>query len=140
MRLPLTAMMLLISAAALARDDAAIDASELIAQPAKHIGKTVIIRRIQCVDPGGVGFVCAAQKGREGLRVEAGALGAMTDLAIAEKLIGPCKGVKKLESPACTFRAMIDPTSQRRDDGAGGPGTVTVIYSPQIELYVPLRR
>ncbi|KQP16615.1 hypothetical protein [Methylobacterium sp. Leaf93] len=135
----LVAALLLTSTVALARDDAAVSVPDLIANPAKRIGESIVIRRIRCVDPGGAGLVCVAVRGRLTLRIEASLLGPFTKVDIAEKLIGLCKGEAKLDAAACTFDILITPKTTRQDDGTGGRGTVTVIYGNEIEMYAPRR-
>jgi len=106
----------------------------MLADPKAHRGEMVVVRGIRCVDPGAAGFICEAEAGGRRLRLDASALGADTAQAIAEKLIGPCKGAAALSRPTCTFDVTFTPTGSGFEDG------VTIINTPEIDMSVPRRR
>ncbi|MDP4004145.1 hypothetical protein [Methylobacterium sp. NEAU K] len=54
--------------------------------------------------------------------------------AIAEKLIGPCKGVAALSRLICTLDVKFTPTGSGFEDG------VTIVHTPEIDMSAPTRR
>lgn len=107
------------------------------AQPSKvsrHRGETVVVLGIRCIDPGPGGFICEAAGGGQKLRLDASGLGGGTTEAIAEKLIGPCKGLAALSEPTCTFDVTFVPT------GSGYENGVTIVHTPEIDMGVSRRR
>lgn len=135
MRTALAALVLVVAASGVqAAAKAAVTVNELLATPKAHRGEVVVIRGIRCVDPGAAGFICEAEASGRRLRLDASALGADTAQAIAEKLIGPCKGVTALSRPTCTFDVTFTPTGSGFEDG------VTIINTPEIDMSVPRRR
>lgn len=135
MRTALALFALVIAAgAAPAAGEVTLTVSQLLAEPKGHRGETVVVREIQCIDPGAAGFICEAEVVGRRLRLDASALGADTAQAIAEKLIGPCKGVAALSRSTCTFDVKFVPTGSGFEDG------VTIIHTPEIDMSVPRRR
>ncbi|WP_426313825.1 hypothetical protein ACN9MF_20130 [Methylobacterium fujisawaense] len=68
------------------------------------------------------------------LRLDASEFGDGTNEAVAEKVIGPCNGLKALAKPACTFDVILVPT------GSGFEDSVTIVHAPEIDMSVPPRR
>jgi hypothetical protein len=115
---------------------------ELTESPKAYIGRQIIAPGIGCVDNPKGGFLCVAVVGGQALRIEASVLGARTKVEIAERLTGDCKGTANLSRSACRFDAGIEPTAGYRDtmETPSGSMPITVIVSPSIEMYRPVRR
>lgn len=133
MRLAVVGLVILATCPALARGSAEASVRQLLDNPKHYKDEIIVVRRIRCVDPGAAGFICEATDGRRRLRLNGSALGAITEQAIAEKLIGPCKGVAALSRPACTFDAVLTPTGFGFEDG------VTILHAQEIDLVKPRR-
>ncbi|KQS82460.1 hypothetical protein ASG32_23115 [Methylobacterium sp. Leaf361] len=135
MRSVLAALALVVAAGeAQAAGKVTLTVSQLLADPKRHRGETVTVRRIRCVDPGPGGFICEAKVGDQQLRLDAAGIGGGTTEAIAEELIGPCNGIAALAKPDCTFDVTFVLTGSGFEDG------VTIIHTPEIDMSVPRRR
>jgi hypothetical protein len=126
-------LLLLCTGPTLARGSAEVTPQQLLDNPKRYDSKLIVVRRIRCVDPGATGFVCEATAANRRLRLDGTVLGSITEPAIAEKLIGPCKGVAALIRPTCTFDVVLTPTGSEIEDG------ITVIHAQEIDLVKPRR-
>lgn len=114
----------------------------IAASPKTYVGKSIGFRGAACFDDPKGDFICRVTGGGHVLRIEAGSLGMPGGDAVAERLIGLCKGRDKLESPACRFDIEIEPRSaQDEATMAEFEGErVTRFYSGTIEMRVAGKR
>ena len=113
------------------------DLRKLVDDPGAYVSKRIRVASISCVDDPKGGYVCMRTVGGQILRIQAEALGAGTEMGIAERLLGDCKGTANLQRTACRVDAEIEPSSGKRDvmDTPGGSMPVTIVEAVDIEMY-----
>ncbi|GJD65206.1 hypothetical protein [Methylobacterium frigidaeris] len=114
---------------------------QFVDNPKAYVEKTVVIPGIACVNPPKGDFLCMMKVGGQVLRIQASGLGPKTNLTIAERLTGDCKGTANLENPACKVDAEFTPRTVVKDavDTPWGSLPVVEVYAPQVEMYRPKR-
>ncbi len=114
-----------------------MSADQAIRDPRSHIGKTIKIGPIGCVDNPSGGFMCLTIARNQGFRLDASLLGEKTKQRIAQKLIGECKGTANLSARECQFDAEITPVDVDRGvvQTAVGSQGIVVITSMKIDLF-----
>lgn len=130
----------LISSVALAVERPSL--AKVAVAPKAYVGKAIGFRGASCVDDPKGGFVCRLRSGEHALRIDAGALGPAGGDVVAERLIGPCKGLDKLGSSECRFDVEIEPTSAQ-DEATMAEferERVTRFYSGVINMRIAGRR
>jgi hypothetical protein len=104
--------------------------------------RSIRLSRINCVDPGGAGFLCVAIVDGRAIRIEAFSLGAATAQSIADDLIGACKGTANLQRDKCRFDVIVKPTAISRGmiDTPSGTLSMIEVTAPSIEFIRPEKR
>lgn len=106
--------------------------------PQPYMKKLIRLGPINCVnDPSG--FACIGIIDGRALKIDAVGLGIKTPQAIAEKLIGGCKGSANLERNACRFMADFVPQSFRKmmlETDAGSRPAIAV-FAQDIDFFPP---